>query len=178
MSRNISRPLVYIAIFLQIGSPILALAQYPPAGPPSVGVSSVDLSDGYTQAFDSDYSYSSSLGVPYGYSYVRGDLGQLNGDNGNNVSAGFFLPIYNGDESIFFADGRANWLQGNIGANGGFGYRRMVFDSRTILGANVFYDGQESDLGNWYSQIGAGLEVWHPTPLTLCCIWEGSLDAN
>jgi len=133
-----------------------------PLGAASPGVSSVDLGDGYSQVFESDYSYSGALGVPYGYSYIRGDFGQRGGVEGNDFSAGFFLPIFNGDEWIIFADGRANWLQGNIGANGGFGYRRMVSDSRTILGGNVFYDGQQSDLGNWYSQIGAGLELWHP----------------
>ena len=88
--------------------------------------------------------------------------GELNGSGEHQFKPTAFVPMYRGDDNIVFIDLRGylrNPLQG--GVNLGFGYRHMVSDN-IILGANLVYDGEVTDNGTYFNQLGLGLEMLTP----------------
>lgn len=97
--------------------------------------------------------------VPGGYFWGRGDFGTRPGVKGNYYSSGLFAPIaMPGDESMWFLDAEL-WLNqnGNLGGDGGFGYRHMIGNWSSI-GVNNFFTYDRSLTDNDYKRYSVGAE--------------------
>ena len=75
-------------------------------------------------------------------------------------TVGYFMPIYEPNETNMIYSNSRMLVQfdGDLGANVGLGYRHFNQTSY-ILGGNVWYDSDESEFGNRYDQIAAGVEL-------------------
>ena|GEM_PF-576683 len=89
------------------------------------------------------------------------------GTNGRTLYiADFFIPLYQGDKSILFANPKFTpndhdgWE-----LNVGLGYRHLLLDDNLLLGLNAFYDKRRSDRGNYFDQWGIGTEIMADIPI-------------
>ncbi len=94
---------------------------------------------------NSSYNTTANIGLRAGNSIIEGYVD-------------FIIPIWKNDTNHLFFNPRVVLAdEGNNQFNAGIGYRHL-FKNRGILGANVFFDSRESNLGLRYEQLGAGLE--------------------
>ena len=69
-------------------------------------------------------------------------------------------PVLGNDSQILFINPRGSLEdESQNEQNIGLGARKLFFNDRAILGANVFYDSRESSYKNRYDQWGVGLEL-------------------
>ncbi len=94
---------------------------------------------------DNGYNTTANLGFRAGNSQVEGFVD-------------FIVPLWRQDNNHLFFNPRFLLAdEGNNQFNLGIGFRHL-FDNRGILGANLYFDSRESNLGFRYKQFGTGLE--------------------
>jgi len=82
------------------------------------------------------------------------------GDNETDFFFEFFIPVWGDNEDIVFLNPHLRLDDKNSReVNVGLGYRRLLFNDRLILGANVYYDTMRSRHEFGYQQVGFGLEA-------------------
>ncbi len=70
------------------------------------------------------------------------------------------VPFYSTDRTAYMFDLRGTLLEDlEQEINAGLVARRLSFDGRVILGANLFYDVRWTENDNQFNQVGAGLEA-------------------
>ncbi len=76
------------------------------------------------------------------------------------------VPFYQDDSNIVFGNIKYTPNSNNgWEINAGVGYRRLFWDDKLILGANVYYDQRKTDWGTDHNQLGMGLEAMSDIPL-------------
>lgn len=126
-----------------------ALAQTNDVSPNGAGV--VSLED--------NFSGTASLGQG-AYIDVRNMAGSGVGYRNGYTQVGGFIPLWGSDDWFIAPQARliitdTQRIGGNLGLVG----RRYVSDWDRIIGANLFYDFDESYLNNRYNQVGFGFET-------------------
>ena len=82
------------------------------------------------------------------------------GDNETDFTFEFFIPMWGDNESLVFFNPHFRLDdKDSKELNVGLGYRRLLFNDRLILGANVYYDTMRSRYDFGYEQVGFGLEA-------------------
>ncbi len=126
-----------------------ALAQTNDVSPNGAGV--VSLED--------NFSGTASLGQG-AYIDVRNMAGSGVGYRNGYTQVGGFIPLWGSDDWFIAPQARLIITDTQrVGANIGAVARRYVSDWDRIVGANVFYDYDESYLSNHYHQVGFGFET-------------------
>lgn len=126
-----------------------ALAQTNDVSPNGAGV--VSLED--------NFSGTASLGQG-AYIDVRNMAGSGVGYRNGYTQVGAFIPLWGSDDWFIAPQARLIITDTQrVGANIGAVARRYVSDWDRIVGANLFYDYDESYLSNNYHQVGFGFET-------------------
>lgn len=83
------------------------------------------------------------------------------GSSSDIIQADLFLPTLQSEDRLLFVDVQANWLNpSTLQGSAGVGYRCIDW-GRTpkILGGSIYFDKNNSENGNDFSQVTAGFEV-------------------
>lgn len=110
-------------------------------------------------SLEDNFSGTASLGQG-AYIDVRNMAGSGVGYRNGYTQVGAFLPLWGSDDWFIAPQARLIVTDTQrVGANIGAVARRYVSDWDRIVGANLYYDYDESYLGNNYHQVGFGFET-------------------
>jgi fibronectin-binding autotransporter adhesin len=91
--------------------------------------------------------------------YARPGI-RFGSDDRTIFTSDFLVPLWQTDKDILFFNPRLS-LDDRDGSeiNLGFGYRRLLFSDKVILGVNGFYDSRHTGWDTRHEQVGIGAEV-------------------